>query len=255
MKQKIFWRIALACFLASFISAMMLQRIGLRYFFQLIPQSVITIITLVYFIAMLFYIVIGINAKVHKEGDTTSLLAFWQDAIRYFIALDMFVFGLCKFFHIQFNTPMALLDNPFNTIANDDLMWAFYGRSYAFTLLIGTMEMVGALLLLFKRTWLVAIFFLLPICLNIFCLDIFYNGIGTAVYIAIEIMGLIYLLFIEYDRLIQFFFVDKSNAAEFNFKKSGLKNMIKLSVVIIPAILMILVKKRQYYPELTANTW
>jgi len=251
--QKPFPKIALACFLATVISAMMIYRIGLRYFGHLVPPRVFAPLTGIYFLIVLGYLFIRIRKQTRSQTNSTQILAFWQSAIRYFIALDMFVFGLCKFFHIQFNTPMALLDNPFNTFANDDLMWAFYGRSHVFTLLIGCMEMVGALLFLSKKTRLVAIFFLLPICLNIFLLDIFYNGVGTATYIGIEIIGLIYLLLIEYKRLVQFFFIDKGNAPAFTFKNASLKTAAKLSVIIIPVLLMVIVKLPQYYPQINGK--
>jgi hypothetical protein len=254
MTKKTFFQIAFPSFLAGLIWAMVSHRIGLRYFSSwLIPPRFMPVVSLSILIATLLYIFIWLRKAVRTHSDTSSLLAFWQNALRYIIALDITVFGVCKFFHIQFLTPLAILDNPFNSIDNSMLMWAFFGRSYPFTLLIGALEIFGGLMLMFRKTRLIAVIFLLPICLNIFVLDIFYNGVVTSVYIGIEIIGLTYLLLIEYNRLYKFFFVDESDSPQFKFKSAGLRTAVKLSVIIIPAILMAINKPAQYYPDINGK--
>src|ERR1700712_783766 len=106
MTKKSFFQIALACFLAGLISSMSMFRIGLRYFVTLIPPPIQAIVVLIYFLAILLYIAFGIRKMISVRRNPASLLAFWQAALRYFIALDLCVFGIGKFFHIQFNTPL-----------------------------------------------------------------------------------------------------------------------------------------------------
>jgi hypothetical protein len=254
MTKKTLFQMALPCFLAGLIWAIVSHRIGLRYFSSwLIPPRFMPVVSISILSATLLYIFIWLRKVVRTQNNTSVLLAFWQNALRYIIALDITVFGVCKFFHIQFLTPLAVLDNPFNSIDNSMLMWAFFGRSYPFTLLIGALEIFGGLMLLFSKTRLLAVIFLLPICLNIFVLDIFYNGVVTSVYIGIEIIGLTYLLLIEYDRLYKFFFIDESDSPQFKFKSAALRTVIKLSVIIIPAILMAINKPAQYYPDINGK--
>lgn len=253
MSTKLYPKIASACFITGLICSIALQRIGLKYFFPVIPPRIMLVITLLFFISFLSYTFIFLRQRVKNHAEPLSLLIFWQNALRYIIALDMSVFGICKFFRIQFNTPLALLDNPFNTLADDDLMWAFFGHSYVYTLLIGAIELTGALLLLFRNTRLLGVFTLLPVALNIFFLDIFYNGVVTSVYIGIEIIGLVYLLWIEYPRLIAIFWVNKEEIAHFYFKNKTVKNLIKLSVIVIPFTLMAINKYPQYYPEINGK--
>lgn len=253
MTKKPFFQIALACFLAGLTSSMSLTRIGFRYFSDFVPPAILLRFSVVCFSALLLYIIIGIRKAIRKPGASSSLLAFWQGALRYFIAFDLCVFGVCKFFHIQFNTPLALLDNPFNTLSDDQLMWAFFGHSRAFTLVIGGMEIIGSLMLLFTKTRLVGVIFLMPILVNICLLDFFYNGLGTTIYSSIEVVGLIYLLLIEYDRLHQFFFIDKSNLPQLNFKNNFWKNTARLSVIVVPLSLIAIIKFPQYYPEINGK--
>jgi ABC-type multidrug transport system fused ATPase/permease subunit len=253
MTRKPFTQTALACFLTGLITAIVSNRIGLRYFHWLLSPNNINVLSILLLIAMLIYIFIWLHKAIRKQDAPSMLTAFWQNALRYILSLDMVVFGVCKFFRVQFNTPLALLDNPFNTLPDSDLMWAFFGHSYPFTLVIATLEITGALMLLFRKTRLLAVIFLLPICLNIFALDIFYNGVVTSVYIGIEIAGYIYLLLIERERLYKFFFVDQDDSPHFTFKSQALRNAVKLSVVIIPAILMLLKGQVQFYPEINGK--
>lgn len=253
MTKKSFFQIALACFLAGLISSMSMFRIGLRYFVTLIPPPIQAIVVLIYFLAILLYIAFGIRKMISVRRNPASLLAFWQASLRYFIALDLCVFGIGKFFHIQFNTPLALLDNPFNTFSNDQLMWAFFGHVYAFPFIIGIMQITGSLMLLFRKTRLFGVIFLMPILLNIFLLDFFYNDLGTTIYSGIEIIALIYLLLIEYNRLVKFFFIDRNDLPQFNFKNVIWKDIIRASVIIIPLLLMAINKFPQYYPEINGK--
>jgi hypothetical protein len=253
MTKKLFTKTALACFLACLITAIACNRIGLRYFQWLISQNILNELSLALLIASLLYIFIWLSKAMRRQEDTSLITAFWQNALRYILALDMMVFGVCKFFHIQFNTPLALLDNPLNTIPDADLMWAFFGHSRPFTYLIASLEIIGASMLLYRKTRLLAVIFMLPICLNIFALDVFYNGVVTSVYIGIEIAGYIYLLLIEQKRLYQFFFVEEADSPHFTFKNQALRNVIKLSVVIFPAMLMVIYHPPQYYPDINGK--
>lgn len=252
MTTKPFSKIALPYFLTGLISSIMLQRIGLRYFYPLISPPVMNNISIVFLIGVLMYMFFILPKKFRRHPDQSSMLAFWDDALRYFIALDMCVFGVCKFFGLQFNTPLALLDNPFNTLSDSELMWAFFGHSYIYTLLIATVEITGGLLLIFRKTRLLGVFILLPVALNIFFLDVFYNGLVTAVYIAIEIAGLVYLLWIEYPRLVKIFIGD-DDLKRYFFKSNTTRSFIKLSVIVIPFMLMAVVEYPQFYPGINGK--
>jgi len=253
MTRKPFTQTALACFLAILITAIMSNRIGLRYFQSIVSPTTLNVFSITLITAAPFYISIWLRKAARSPERSIALTAFWQNALRYILALDMTVFGVCKFFHIQFNTPLALLDNPFNTLTDADLMWAFFGHSYPFTLVIATLEITGSLMLLFRPTRLLAVIFMLPICLNIFALDIFYNGVVTSVYIGIEIVGYIYLLLIERRRLYKFFFVDEPASPKFTFKSQILRIAVKLSVVAIPAMLMVIYSPPQFYQDINGK--
>ncbi|HEY4326640.1 MAG TPA: hypothetical protein VGN20_21825 [Mucilaginibacter sp.] len=253
MTKKPFLQIALACFVTAVVSSMSIFRISLRYFVFYVHPPILGGIVLIYFLAMLVYIAVGIRRMIRTRHNEASQLAFWQGALRYFIALDLCVFGVGKFFHIQFNIPLAILDDPYNTLSRDQLMWAFFGYATAFPVIIGIMQIIGSMMLLFRKTRLVAVIFLIPILLNIFLLDFFYNDLGTTLYSGIEIVALIYLLLIEYDRLFKFFFVDESGLPKLHFKSNIWKGALRCSIIVIPLLLMAINRFPQYYPEINGK--
>jgi len=61
----------------------------------------------------------------------------------------------------------------------------------------------------------------------------------------------VYLLLLEYRRLADFFFVAPSGLPQFNFKNRIWKNLVRFSIIYIPAILLVICKRYpRNYPEL-----
>jgi len=76
---------------------------------------------------------------------------------------------------LQFFTPLAKLDMPFNSFTPEDLTWAYFGHSRVFVCIIGSFQILGSFLLLFSRTRLLDVFVLLPVMLNIVLLNACYH--------------------------------------------------------------------------------
>jgi hypothetical protein len=235
----------LACILAGIISIIVSLRIGKRFIPQ-VPFLVLTVLAVLVFIGTLIYI----SARNKKAANPGAGLAFWQGVIRYFIAMDMVMFALQKIFHLQFALPLGVLDNPFSSLDGEQLVWAFFGKFYAFTVIIACMQITGAILLLFRRTSLLGVIILLPILFNILLLDWFYNlGLIVNVYISLLTIATVYLLLLEYDRLKEFFFLAKSPQI-IEFKTTFRKNMVRLSTILIPVLLMSVYHFPQTHPEI-----
>ena len=255
MKLKSSQKNALACCLAVITSSVVILRISRFGFSFYIPFAMqVGLVALAWLL-----VAAGYKFVLRKRGeavaDGSSLaLALWQGVIRYFLALDLCMFGVQKFFHLQFVVPLGVLDNPFNTLRPDQLMWAFFGHFYAFTVIIACVEIEGALLLLFRKTRLIGVIFLMPVMLNILLLDYFYKpGLAVEIYITIEVVVLIYLLLIEYERLVVFFFVTDSGLPRFQLKANSWKNIMRVSVILIPLSLMAIFKFPQYYPGINGK--
>jgi hypothetical protein len=248
-----FFRNTLACITAGIIGAIVIMRIGRHYVPQM-PFIIIIALACIYLLASIGCIFVW-KGKSNKEIiDNAKTQAFWEGSIRCFIALDMLMFGVGKIFHQQFRVPVGLFDNPFNSLDNDMLLWAFFGKFYWYTVIIALLQITSGSLLLFRKTRLLGLFFLLPILFNIILLNFFYDfGLIVDGYTIMLTLAAIYLLLLEYDRLVQIFFNAKSQLPVFEFKQNGLKAVIRLAVVCIPLALIGINRYPLFYPDYTGK--
>src|SRR5579863_849452 len=173
------------------------------------------------------------------------VMAGWQGILAGWIALDLAMFGWQKLFHLQGQVPLGQLDEPFSSFPGETLAWAFFGRSFPFFCLIGVLQIVGACLLLFRRTRLFGAIFLLPVILNIVLLNIFYGfEAGDTVHAVILLVGLSCLILVHYKQL----------AAVF-FRGDGVSTGVLLPVVVIvaPLVLVLSFGSPDRNPQLTGK--
>ncbi|MEI9921903.1 MAG: hypothetical protein WDO14_24390 [Bacteroidota bacterium] len=244
MEKKSFAQNAFACILASIVIGGSSVRIANRFFTNGVSPIVFAVVAVVALSASIIFSVVWYRKERRGTIDSRRTLAWFQGLLRYGIALELCLIGWQKIFHLQFITPIARLDNPFNSLSLIDHMWAFFGLSYSFIVVIGLIQILGSVLLLFSRTRLVGVFILIPVLLNIILIDFFYEiEPGPMAQAIILFSGVMYFLLIEYDRLKTFFFNSKSELPTIQFKSHAFKNLLRLAVVIVPLV-VILTNKR-----------
>ena len=239
MKQKL-----LVCLLAGLVCGETFLRIANR-FIPIIPPPV----TLGLSIAILVGFMI---AAVVWRGDEDRMRAFWIGALRYGIAFDLAAFGVQKFFGFQFYAPMAMMDEPFMEISKRWLLWAYFGRSVGFISVIAVSQIIGSFMLLFNRTRLLAVIVLIPIMLNIILLDFFYDiELGVLVHALILFAGLIYLLLLDYTRLVDFFL--KQDPQETIHASNVIKFFGRISIIVVPLLLIAIIGVPNKHPRFTGK--
>lgn len=251
ISQKPFLKHALVCIIAGVIGAIVTLRIG-RKFLPWLPFSIQIVLACLYLAGTIIYLFWWKRKAVAKQINSETTQALWESIICYFISLDMVMFGVSKIFHLQFRTPLGVLDLPFSNISDGQLMWAFFGRSYPFIVLIACLQIAAGLLILFKHTRLFGIVFLLPILFNIFFIDVFYSvGLLVTVYALLLILACTYLLLLNYDKLVKAFFTVQQH--ELSAKSSRINAMVKSTVVLIPVLLIVINRVPLVFPEYTGK--
>ena len=239
----------ITCVLAGLVIGATTLRLCITYLRSWIPIGKLSIIPFISVIAALIYLIIWQSRKTNKPAT----LAFWQGLIRYGVAFDLAEFGWAKVCHRQLVMSLYQLDLPYRSLTPTQLFWLFYSQSYLFGCILGGLQIVGAMLLLFRRTRLVGVFVLLPLLANILLMDIFYQiGDSVVVHASIMMLGLLYLLFIEFDRLKAFFFTTEGNLPVVHLSKF-LKMAIRLSIIYIPLLFIFMVDGPNKYPQLTGK--
>jgi hypothetical protein len=110
------------------------------------------------------------------------ILNILELALRWHVAFALFVYGIAK--TVQF-TPAAGIDAPVNSLSGQQLMWAFYGYSVSYAKFLGLVEMLGATLLLFRRTVLLGCLIVTTVLVNVIAQDIVYGVLEGALRAAI----------------------------------------------------------------------
>jgi len=188
-----------------------------------------------------------------RRNNNPATLAFWQGLIRYGVAFDLATFGWEKICHLQFVVQMSKLDLPYRSFSPSDQFWYFFSHSYLFGCIIAGFQIAGAILLLFRRTRLAGVFVLLPVVANILLMDIFYEiGGGVVFHASVMMAGLLHFLFIEFDRLKQFFFSTGDQLPSLPFPRY-LKILLRLSIIYLPLLFIAARGRFDKYPRLTGK--
>ncbi|WP_343672993.1 hypothetical protein [Chitinophaga sp.] len=244
-----FARKLIACIIAGLVIGAATLRFCITYLRTWIPIPQLSIIPFISVLAALIYLIIWQSRKTNNPAT----LAFWQGLIRYGVAFDLAEFGWSKICHRQLVMSLYQLDLPYRSLSPNQLFWLFYSHSYLFGCIIGGLQIIGAILLLFRRTTLVGVFVLLPVLANILLMDIFYQiGDSVVVHASFMMLGILYFLFIEFDRLKAFFFTVTSNLPVVPLSRF-LKMAIRLSIIYIPLLFIAMQDKVDKYPLLTGK--
>lgn len=121
-------------------------------------------------------------------------------------------------------------------LTGQELMWTFYGYSKSFPIILGILEIIGGILLLFSKTRLLATILLTTIIVNVILQDIIYNVNNGALIAAIIYQILIiFILIINKKRvlLILKLFTKTNNERQEESFKSKLLTALCVGTVFI----------------------
>jgi hypothetical protein len=179
-------------------------------------------------------VVVGIfwdRIKLLREASERALIIL-QRFIRFTLCYSICEYGFAKILKGQFSVPDHIKVIPIGELDGFWLTWYYFGFSYPFTLVIGIGQIGGSFLLLFSKTRLLGTFILLPIMVNIVCVDIFYNiHTGALMNAIIYTISLIFLLMLNYKELVVAFFPKLPSLPIGSLGNSLLKNSLRILVI------------------------
>ncbi|WP_405397772.1 DoxX family protein [Maribacter sp. Asnod2-G09] len=153
-----------------------------------------------------------IDTKIKKEYNN-KLKILLQTILRYHIGLTLILYGLSKVFLLQFGTmDIDSLETAIGEHNGMNLVWAFMSYSKFYGITAGLIEVVGGLLLLFRRTTSLGAFLLLIAMTNVVLMDIGYDVIVKMFAIHLLLM-IVFLMWDDLKRLYDFFLRNKPSTA------------------------------------------
>jgi uncharacterized membrane protein YphA (DoxX/SURF4 family) len=103
-----------------------------------------------------------------KRFSETAFRPLLFTLLRYFVALNLLIYGLAKVYKWQFMLPEPnILYTRVGDMHRDMLYWTSMGTSRAYSVFMGVIEVVPAILLLFRRTTLIGAFVAAAVMLNV----------------------------------------------------------------------------------------
>lgn len=158
------------------------------------------------FCVVVAFVVTVITLFVDFKRDHYNTLQQWLTVcIRYFVFYMMFSFSIRKFLFIQFP---PLTEDVLNTKLGDfdaeNLLFSYMSYSRPYVLLVATIQMVGGLLLLSRKTVMLGALISIGVMFNMLMVNLFYNNSQKILCIHLVLM-LLYLILLNGKALFQFF--------------------------------------------------
>jgi hypothetical protein len=126
------------------------------------------------FFALVYPIVWQVKEKVGKIKSISHHTCFLA-LIRTWLAVMISCYAFAKIIGTQFSQDWVRNDSLAKDLSGFDLTWIYFGYSYPFSVIIGLLQLTGAILLLFRKTVFLGVCILLPVMLNIVGINYYYK--------------------------------------------------------------------------------
>ncbi|MDQ3112086.1 MAG: hypothetical protein M3R17_19560 [Bacteroidota bacterium] len=203
------------------------------------------------FISGFISIVWGI---IDKKRSDYQLLAYWFFVfIRYYLAMQLLTYGFNKIFKWQFYLPEP--NTLFTTIGStprDFLYWTSMGTSRAYVVFSGIIEIIPALLLLFRRTYIAGAVVALMVMINVLMINIGFN-ISVKLYSGFLLLLCIILLIPECKKLFKFFFAGQPVALKKWQPVYSTKTKSRIYLIVKGLVVLLIISKSFFIYLQTRN--
>ena len=145
-----------------------------------------------------------------KRTSYTTLLYWFQTVLRTFLCVAMILYGLAKVFKGQFADPsLELLIQTVGEMSPMGLAWTFMGHSMFYNIFIGSLEIIGGLLLLNRKTVVLGSVLVIGIMVNVVIMNLTYD-IPVKLF-SMHLLLMTFLLVItDVKRMVRFFIKNKA---------------------------------------------
>lgn len=235
MQQVSFFQKLLTCFLTGLVLSAVFLVLGRTLPSSwVIPEVIFGLCGLSLLLGLLYPFIWQRKGRKFPESVGAEL-ALWQGVIRYGLAFNISIFGFKKIFGQQFIVPYFMYDEKLGALSGEWLTWHYFGFSYPFGLIVAAFQIGGSVLLLFSRTRLLGVTLLLPVLLNILFINVFYGlNPGATMQSIILTLGLLYLLLLDYRRLMQFFLPASGASEGSGLSVAFCNNGLRFLMIFIP---------------------
>lgn len=231
------------CFIAGLMLAALLLMLGNGGNIPWLPPVLVFSLVGISLLTAIVFPFIWQYREHQQTIDSMKIYGFLYTFIRYCIAFNIASFGWKKIYGLQFVVPLEIANKPMNQQSGEWLTWYYFGYSAAFGFIIAFVQIGGAYLLLFRKTLLLGSVILFAFMLNLTLINIFYQmNAGALMQSVILTIGILFLILLDYDRLVAFFLKRTSNLPSLSIKNLLTKNVLRIAVIIVSLIFTLYLK-------------
>jgi multidrug transporter EmrE-like cation transporter len=140
-----------------------------------------------------------------RRAEYRSLHEWFRIYVRYALAFTMLAYGMDKVIKNQFADPgLQRLAEPFGEYSPFSLLWTFMGFSTGYTHFAGACEVIGGVLLFFRRATTLGALILCGVLANVVALNYFYD-VPVKLFSTHLLLMAVFLVLPDVKRLIDFF--------------------------------------------------
>jgi hypothetical protein len=156
--------------------------------------------------------------------------------VRYYLAFTMMSYGFYKVIKTQFPFPYYHLTETYAESSPMGLLWRFMGYSTAYNMFTGLAEVIGGMLLLFRKTVTFGSLFSMTVLSNIVALNFCFD-VPVKLYSSNLLLMAIFIAMPDMKRLINFFFRNKS-VPSVNIQPKFPKSWMKITWLSVKVLLI-----------------
>ena len=177
----------------------------------ILADTIAGYVDLLCFVVLAALVTIVWTALDRKRTDYRTLHEWLRIYVRYALAFTMLAYGMDKVFALQFSWSLPgpeRLAEPFGNYSPFALMWTFMGYSKAYTIFCGAGEVLGGVLLFFRRTTTLGALIICAVMANVVALNFCY-GVPVKIFSSLLLLMAIFLVAPEGKRLLSFFILNR----------------------------------------------
>ena len=137
-----------------------------------------------------------------RRSNYSRLLRFFSVYVSYYVAVTMLSYGFAKVFYLQFSSPsLVRLLQPYGDSSPMGIAWTFMGASKTYTMFSGFAEVIGGLLLFFRRTRTFGSILIFGVMFNVFMMNMSYD-IPVKLYSFHLLLMMLFVMLLDYQRIV-----------------------------------------------------
>src|SRR5262245_32579342 len=176
---------------------------------------------------------IGWSIAARRKHDHLRLNEWLRVYVRYALGFTMLSYGMAKVFPGQFGPGVLSLDRmlePYGHSSPMGLLWTFMGYSRPYTIFCGAAEVIGGMLLFWRRTTTLGALIVAAGMANVVMLNFSYD-VPVKLYSSHLFLFAVLLLVPDFRRLVRLFFLNQTGTAHYSMWQRRAVFVLKIVVV------------------------